>query len=63
MTSNKTEYSVMLKENDIHITLSLPPFLMPLIFISFCYNHIYIYISQFDLILQSKLQKCLNTFS
>ena len=38
MTSNKTEYSVMLNENDIHIILSLPPLLMPLIFISFRYN-------------------------
>ena len=38
MTSNKTEYSVMLNENNIHIILSLPPLLIPLIFISFCYN-------------------------
>ena len=25
MTSNKTEYNVMLNENDIHMMLSLPP--------------------------------------
>ena len=38
MTSNKIEYNVMLNGNDIHIMLSLPPLLMPLIFISFRYN-------------------------
>ena len=38
MTSNKTECSVMLNENDIHIILYLPPLLMLLIFIYFRYN-------------------------
>ena len=38
MTSNKIENIVMLNENDIHIMLSLPPLLMPLIFIYFFYN-------------------------